>query len=61
MATALELNVAKALYCEQVNNPDYDFQKDPRGWAKVMFLRRARVAIKTVRAYDRSEELKLQV
>jgi hypothetical protein len=41
-----ELEVAKALYRHSTFDPEYDFELDPKGWAKLMFLQNARVAIK---------------
>lgn len=44
--------VARALYCEVVNDPNYDFDADPRGWADLMFKRNARAAIRATKQYE---------
>jgi len=48
MDTMIE-KVARALYCERIGDPDYDFEDDPRGWSRSMHIAQARAAIEAMR------------
>lgn len=58
--TEEELAIAKALYCHDTLNPRYDFDLDQNGWSKLMYLDRARAAIKALYRFRKIRAMKAQ-